>query len=136
MTARQNEKPVRLSRAIFPDEAARFFVGRTGEPYRPSNGTEGDVFENVWCSGCRRQTLPDGNGCLIQLRAWACDLGDENYPPEWIYGADGQPCCTAFSDKHAPRPVYHCKATGDLFGAPPTIKPRPNPADDATGGGA
>lgn len=40
------------------------------------------------------------------LLAWSSetfmpfDVADDEYPKEWIYGQDGQPCCTAFVAIH------------------------------------
>lgn len=102
-------------RPIFPDGLAERLKARAGEPYRPSNGTEGDIFQARWCAGCRHRQTRDGNGCLIELSAWAYDLGEEGYPSEWQYGANGQPRCTAFEDRHRPARTPRCKATDDLF---------------------
>ena len=89
---------------------------RAGEPYRPSNGTEGEIFQALRWAGCRHDRASDGNGRLIELAAWAYDLGDEGYLAEWQYGADGQPRCTAFKDRHRPARTPRCGATDDLFG--------------------
>jgi len=102
-------------RRIFPDGLAEDLKAEAGKPYRPSNGIEGEIFQALWCAECRHNRTPDGNGCLIELAAWAYDLGEEGYPSEWQYGADGQPRCTAFEDRYQPARTPRCKATDDLF---------------------
>lgn len=67
-------------------------------PYRPSNGCEGMYFEDKFCANCIHQ-CPDpeaGIDCEIFLMAFLNEIGDKDYPKEWIYGQDGQPTCTAF----------------------------------------
>lgn len=90
--------------------------GATVELYRPSNGTEGEMFESEFCEHCERdrawreawQTDGDpGNvkGCDILARALAFGIDDPQYPREWVRIAmvdpvDGLPInwgkCTAF----------------------------------------
>lgn len=76
------------------------FRSKPGEPYRPSNGTEGRLFEDLFCSGCRldhEAHMGDyGNGCPILARALALPIGDPEYPVEWTIHKDGYPACTAF----------------------------------------
>lgn len=61
------------------------------ERYTPSNGTEGEIFEEVWCDRCQRDrkyreawaNSGEGDpedGCPILAAAYA---GDE--PPEWVW---------------------------------------------------
>jgi hypothetical protein len=80
------------------DLAARY---KGGEPYCPSNGTEGEMFFDVWCNQCKadkkfRQTLDGEDGCPIISASMRFDIKDEFYPKEWIHDGKGQPCCTAF----------------------------------------
>lgn len=82
---------------IYIDRHAEILKARSGEPWRPSNGTEGDIFMAQWCERCALADY-DGDGCMIQLRALAHSIGDPEYPPEWQIGPDGQPCCTAFDE--------------------------------------
>ncbi len=65
-----------------------------GLKYRPSNGSEGDMFMDRWCSDCKRDHLT----CEIIAAANCFDTADDNYPPEWTYREDGQPCCTAHEE--------------------------------------
>lgn len=99
-------------RSILHDDHAEALKAHAGEPYRPSNGMEGELFESAWCSGCRRGG--ERAACQIHIMAMAYNVENPAYPREWIYGSDGQPSCAAFSDKHAPRPAYRCKKTLDL----------------------
>jgi hypothetical protein len=71
------------------------------EPYRPSNGTEGECFMEAFCFRCARdakfQESQDGaDGCPIVAAALMYDIGDPQYPPEWIYDEQGSRC-TAFT---------------------------------------
>lgn len=81
-----------------PEQAAQFFAPSAGQPYRPSSGTEGEMFEAVWCDGCAIRGI-----CKIPIKAMAFDKGEPGYPKAWVYGEDGQPKCTAFRDASAPR---------------------------------
>jgi hypothetical protein len=61
-------------------------------PYRPSNGTEGDIFEAEFCERCKNWR--DGE-CEINMRAYFNEIEDSAYPKEWIK-ENGEPRCTAF----------------------------------------
>lgn len=61
-------------------------------PYRPSNGTEGMVFEAHFCDRCARDA---GQDCPIHTAALVFDIGEPEYPAEWVEG-EGGPACTAF----------------------------------------
>jgi hypothetical protein len=63
--------------------------------YRPSNGTEGEVFMEDWCFRCTKNANQD---CPIIGASLAFDLEDANYPSQLVYDAKGKPCCTAFED--------------------------------------
>jgi hypothetical protein len=68
--------------------------------YRPSNGSEGEGFEEQWCERCERDVAfranDEGYGCLILARALAHDITDPEYPREWCQDEAGTPRCTAF----------------------------------------
>lgn len=89
-------------RRIYTDEdAARFFKASAGELYRPSNGTEGELFQDTWCADCEadrafREDHEQADGCPIIAAAMALSIDDPNYPPAWRYRDDGQPMCAAF----------------------------------------
>ena len=61
------------------------------EPFRPSNGTHGEIFEAAFCERCTK----DSN-CMIRFLTRCHQETDPEYPKEWVYGDDGQPTCTAF----------------------------------------
>lgn len=90
------------------------------ESYRPGSGTEGMAFDDAWCSRCARDAAwreDERNECCdILSRTFALDIGDPDYPKEWIYGRDGRPCCTAFTTD-ATKPL-RCEKTIDLFPVP------------------
>lgn len=83
---------------IFTAKAAEFSKSEAGKKYRPSNGTEGELFQEAFCHKCKKDNF-DGEGgesCRILLETFAWDVEDEDYPGEWIIATDGQPTCTAF----------------------------------------
>jgi len=70
---------------------------RAGQPYRPSNGTEGMLFEEMFCHHCTKNAAE----CSIYAAALLYELGDEGYPKEWIHDLIGCPTCTAFCDRRS-----------------------------------
>lgn len=77
------------------------YKGTPGEAYRPSNGTEGAMFEEIWCLRCKKDQdwqEHEKDSCPILLRALKCWSDDPDYPKEWAYQEDGAPCCTAFEE--------------------------------------
>ena len=69
-----------------------------GNPYRPSNGSEGSMFQECWCECCEKNP-DDGEEvacCPILLASMCFEVNDPKYPKEWRIGIDGQPECTAF----------------------------------------
>lgn len=74
----------------FPDQA--------GKSYRPSNGTEGMVFEEAFCDRCKNcDPDPDGDvQCDILFRALNFWDHESEYPKEWVYDKEGWPICTAW----------------------------------------
>ena len=72
-----------------------------GKPYRPSNGTEGMVFQYAYCDRCAkdakyRETEDGADGCRILANALSYNIGDPEYPAEWTHDERGRPTCTAF----------------------------------------
>ncbi len=68
---------------------------KAGQPYRPSNGTEGVMFEEKWCDRCKHDQGQES--CSIIAMANAFDLQDPDYPRDkLIYGSDGHPMCVDF----------------------------------------
>lgn len=107
------------------------------KPYRPSNGTEGQMFIEAWCANCARDARfkdGEGKGCSILGRTLLFDLSDPLYPVEWIRAANddewpGTARCTAFrplSSLSEPaikawetrRRIRNESFTGDLFDKP------------------
>lgn len=97
------------------------------EPYRPSNGTEGEIFISYFCCRCERdKSLRDdpeeGIGCHILANSFAYSINDPNYPKEWVRDEDADITmiggngarCTAFVEEGKDIP-YRCASTGDLF---------------------
>ena len=89
--------------------------------YRPSNGSEGDIFDHYWCEGCARdaefRSGPDVDpalGCQILSNSLAYDIRDPEFPKAWIENDDGSnPRCTAFTTE--PSKPMRCENTPDLF---------------------
>ena len=90
------------------------------KPFRPSNGTEGDIFHGQYCTYCRANAGEDG--CDIELRAMANDIDDPEYPKEWIrewrdaLNWWGAPLCTAYVSINDPERTPRCPNTLDMFG--------------------
>lgn len=78
---------------IYPPNLATRLLEKAGEPWRPANGTEGELFEGSVCVDCRKQ-----EDCSIPLRAMCFGVTDREYPGEWRISKSGQPCCTAFKE--------------------------------------
>jgi hypothetical protein len=73
--------------------------------YRPSNGTEGMIFEDRFCERCKREakfrrTEDGADGCPILMKVMAYDVDDEKYPTEWVVNlhdpVGSTARCTAF----------------------------------------
>jgi hypothetical protein len=118
-------------RRLYPDDLAERLKVRAGQSYRPSNGTEGEIFHGLWCVGCARDAafqqfhaglagnVEEPDGCPIIVAAMAFAEDHPEYPREWQFGPDGQPVCTGFAlDPDLDR-TPRCDATPDLFGGGP-----------------
>jgi len=75
----------------------------SAQPYRPSNGSEGDAFMARWCFKCIKES-----GCSILMGAMA-----GKSPKQWVQDESG-PKCTSFQD-HRRETSYRCRRTQDLF---------------------
>lgn len=67
--------------------------------YRPSNGTEGDMFMDNFCYQCIHEN-PKENGspkCEIITLVMCYDTKDKEYPKEWCYDENEKPTCTKFT---------------------------------------
>lgn len=102
---------------IYPDELALALMERAGQKYRPSNGTEGELFIESWCCQCARDVAAqaDDDCCEILGNTYAFSEEDPEYPNEWQYGTNGQPMCTAFVPFGMPIPPARDEHTVDMF---------------------
>lgn len=84
--------------------------------YRPSNQSEGSVFEADYCYHCVNESVNEMSGeidaCDIHLRAISFDIEDPAYPTEWTYDEHHKPVCTAFTTDNN---HYRCTRTVDMF---------------------
>lgn len=74
-------------------------MSKPGEPYQPSNGTEGVMFADHFCDQCLHDKDwrdKEKNPCLILSATLIYDIGETEYPKEWTHDAEGHPTCTAF----------------------------------------
>lgn len=114
-----------MNQAIYPHDFAAMLVKRAGEKYRPSNGTEGQLFLDAFCRRCQRdgamragepvEECDDNQRCDLIGLTMIHDIEARKYPSEWQYGKDGQPCCTAFIPAGDPIPTPRCTKTLELF---------------------
>ncbi|CAG9169903.1 hypothetical protein [Cupriavidus pinatubonensis] len=110
---------------IYPENFAKMLLERAGQKYQPSNGTEGECFFDAWCRQCARDRsmregdnvddCDDNERCDIIANTMACSPEDEEYPKEWTYDKNGQPCCTAFVPAGQPIPAPRDVYTIDMF---------------------
>ena len=99
----------------------RFASGVAGQQYAPHSGSELQTFTSEWCAHCSKDKAMREGAALED-----CDDNElcsiiayrliERQDPEWIYGEDGQPKCTAFHEFGMPAP-YRCADTSDMFAA-------------------
>ncbi len=79
---------------------------KPGDLYRPSNGTEGHCFFDVWCCHCARdKAMREGANFDDCDDNEKCDIIAASFcgpVPEWIYGEDGVPKCTAYVEAGQP----------------------------------
>lgn len=69
---------------------------KPGKLYRPSNVTEGEIFEWHLCEECKFDV---GENCEIHDRALLFDVDEPEYPKEWCIDENGDPCCTKWEAK-------------------------------------
>jgi len=79
---------------MFTKRHAERLRSRAGEPYRPSNGDEGERFMASFCFKCALDRSDDP--CQIINATMVYEVDDSRYPQEWQYGDDGQPFCSKF----------------------------------------
>jgi hypothetical protein len=77
--------------------------------YRPSNGTEGDLFYGRWCAGCERERAfredERADGCAIFSETLITGVDDPEYPRQWRQDGPRGPRCTAFVAEGGDVPV-------------------------------
>ena len=76
-------------------------MGQNIEKYKPSNGTEGEIFMDKFCRQCEHDDAYNSRGqgerlCNIIALTLSYNVDDPEYPEEWIY-ENGKPTCTKFS---------------------------------------
>ena len=69
-------------------------LDNAGEPYLPSNGSEGIWFCDKFCDNCIHQHPDPDNKLQCDDILLQSLIG--NQPKEWIYDNEGKPTCTAF----------------------------------------
>jgi hypothetical protein len=62
-------------------------------PFRPANGTEGQIFLENWCERCSKDNFPEEPVCPIIIKTMAYEIDDPEYPKEWQLTEDGVPFC-------------------------------------------
>lgn len=82
-------------------------------------------FVDIWCGSCAYETWdPDsdeGEKCDVLNRALLLDVGDPEYPSEWVYDDEKGPMCTKWTDPDELDPYAppgegrRCPNTLDLF---------------------
>ncbi len=74
--------------------------------YRPSNGTEGEIFMGQWCARCQHDDYHDGgDGCPIIGNTMALAVDHPDYPKEWREEGPQGPRCTNFLAEGAEPPI-------------------------------
>lgn len=92
-------------------------------PYRPSNGTEGDIFQAMWCAHCAKRGGPDIRGGDVEemdycdILAWtmALEIDDPGYPEQWRQDGPSGPRCTAFDSGDGIEPIDPAAAIRPLL---------------------
>ncbi len=79
-------RSIRMFPADFPD--------CRGKSYRPSNGTEGWIFEENWCCQCGTNESIRDVQCDININAL---FGEQ--PKEWVYDENNNPSCAAWTER-------------------------------------
>jgi len=79
---------------MYTDDLAEKLKKRAGQKWRPSNGTEGEMFMEAFCYKCLNDDI--AKDCDILLNSMLYDTDDDRYPKEMQIDKDGQPTCIAF----------------------------------------
>jgi len=78
-------------------ESVKIFGGKRMKLYRPSNGTEGEMFQEKNCLKCVYWGI--GLGCPIYLQTIMFAVDEDDYPNQWRYDKDDKPICNCFWGK-------------------------------------
>ncbi|MBS0367598.1 MAG: hypothetical protein JSS57_00190 [Proteobacteria bacterium] len=100
-----------MPHGIYPAELAEMMKAHAGEKYRPSNGTEGEIFIGSWCGLC----AVDMRSCKIVEATFNYEEDAAEYPAEWKIGVNGQPLCAAYRNALDEPVKPRCPATVDMF---------------------
>lgn len=77
-----------------------YYKELAGKPFRPSSGTEGDVFQSLYCNRCAKDWISApgsvANYCGLVADSMRFEVDDPQYPAAWVHNADGSPCCMEF----------------------------------------
>jgi hypothetical protein len=71
-------------------------------PYRPSNGSEGEMFKEQFCYRCKHDDYDNAVYCPILGASLVYEVDDPQYPKEWIADERGPQylgICTAFEKR-------------------------------------
>lgn len=95
-------------------------MGKTGEKYEPSNGTEGCFFTEKFCERCIHEkymhtTNDNDKKCEIFSKTLLYSSDADEYPSEWTYDDKGQPTCTKFK--------FWDWGMGEVLNEPPEEEP-------------
>jgi len=98
---------------------------KPGAKYRPSNGTEGEIFMSQYCWNCAHDA-DENKPCPILGASLAYSISDPKYPEQWQYNECNDPVCTEFLHEDDARarkerdgdPAPRCEATIDMFSEP------------------
>ena len=67
--------------------------------YRPSNGTEGEIFMEKFCYQCIHDDFNNEKYCEILSDTMIYDINDSEYPKEWHYDKNNKPVCAKFNKR-------------------------------------
>ncbi|MTI10508.1 hypothetical protein [Curvivirga aplysinae] len=67
-------------------------LDEAGETWRPSNGTEGDIFISNVCRDCIHNQ-DKSNPCEIIMDTMCFSIDHPDYPKAWVIGECGFPQC-------------------------------------------
>ena len=84
---------------MYTDDLAEELKENAGKKWRPSNGTEGQIFMEEYCYNCIHDDPDNRVYCNIIAESMAYETDDPQYPKEWQIGKDGQPICTNYKQK-------------------------------------